>query len=202
MLFSIEELDNRINKKKENKTAVVFDAAISESLTNFASFSEDKEYDIFLSHSSLDETRVAVLAEELREFGFSIYLDWREDPQLDRSNVTKETAETLRKRMKNCKCLLYAQSINSQRSRWMPWETGFMDGLKERVAIVPLVQKIVEGKSDSFSGQEYLSLYPYITKSPSSKTGENVLWVNDKYDIYCTFREWVLGEKKPYNHNK
>ncbi len=163
MLFSLEELSNRLQEKRESGISkVALDESIDSSIANFSAFSAEMEYDIFLSHSSLDKNQVAMLADVISGFGFSVYLDWREDPQLDRANVTRDTAATLRRRMKNCRCLLYAQSINAQRSSWMPWETGFMDGMKDRVAIVPLVQKTIEGKDDNFSGQEYLSLYPYI----------------------------------------
>jgi len=202
MLFSLEELTNRLQVKKgADFSGIALDEAVDSSIANFSAFSADVEYDIFLSHSSLDKNQVAMLADVISEFGFSVYLDWRADPQLDRANVTRDTAATLRRRMKNCRCLLYAQSINALQSRWMPWETGFMDGLKDRVAIVPLVQKTIDGEDDNFSGQEYLSLYPYISKANIKGTNSNILWVNDSVDIYCKFEDWLSG-KNPYKHNK
>lgn len=46
----------------------------------------------------------------------------------------------------------------------MPWELGFFDGTKGRVALLPVVQVDV----NSYHGSEYLGLYPYITTSPTN----------------------------------
>jgi hypothetical protein len=43
----------------------------------------------------------------------------------------------------------------------MPWELGYFDGLRQgRVAILPLVSS----SEASFSGQEYLGLYPVVER--------------------------------------
>lgn len=44
-----------------------------------------REYDIFLSHSSLDKKLVLTLVDLFNEAGYSVYVDWIEDTQLDRS---------------------------------------------------------------------------------------------------------------------
>ena len=67
-------------------------------------------YDIFLSHSSEDAIYIKALRDQLVEVGFTVYVDWIDDPQLDRSNVTKHTAAVLRTRMNSCQSLLYATS--------------------------------------------------------------------------------------------
>lgn len=64
-----------------------------------------REYDIFLSHSSLDKKLVLTLVDLFNEAGYSVYVDWIEDTQLDRSNVNKDTAQTLRSRMNHSKGL-------------------------------------------------------------------------------------------------
>jgi hypothetical protein len=60
-------------------------------------FSSQSTFDIFLSHSFLDREEVLGLYYELTSKGFSVYVDWIVDPQLDRSNVTKESASLIRK---------------------------------------------------------------------------------------------------------
>ena len=48
-----------------------------------------REYDIFLSHSSLDKKLVLTLVNLFNEAGYSVYVDWIEDTQLDRSKDRK-----------------------------------------------------------------------------------------------------------------
>jgi hypothetical protein len=91
----------------------------------------------------------------------SVYVDWIDDPALDRSKVTVETAAVLRERMKACSSLVYARSGNSSSSVWMPWELGYFDGIKpHQVWILPLVAN----DDSEFKGQEYLGLYPPVEK--------------------------------------
>lgn len=118
-------------------------------------------FDIFLSHSSEDADVIAGVKILLESDGLSVYVDWLQDPQLDRSHVSAATAATLRKRMRGCGYLLYASSRSSSASRWMPWELGYFDGQRpDCVGILP----IVAAASDSFDGIEYLGLYPLIER--------------------------------------
>src|SRR5712664_2340415 len=55
-----------------------------------------ESYDIFLSHASEDAILIRGLRDELLECGYSVYVDWIEDPKLDRNHVTIETAAVLR----------------------------------------------------------------------------------------------------------
>ena len=121
-----------------------------------------RKYDIFLSHSYADKDLSLLLKKEIESIEanvYKVYLDWYDDPELDRANVTQETAEHLRKVMRDCKCLFYATSVNSKYSVWMPWECGYVDGLKGKVAICPASKTQTQ---NSYKGQEYLGLYSYI----------------------------------------
>src|SRR5215210_1764942 len=111
----------------------------------------DRNYDIFLSHSYLDVQEVLGLTLEFRNCAYITYVDWIEDYQLDRANVTRETADLLRIRMQHCKCLFFAFSVNSMSSNWMPWEAGYFDGLNGKVAIVPILDTAVTG--DAYEGR-------------------------------------------------
>ena len=120
-----------------------------------------RQFDVFLSHSIRDAELVLGVANILEKMGQKVYIDWVVDKQLSRDSVTKETAETLRNRMKQSFKLLYLATDNASSSKWMPWELGYFDGLKSgKVAILPLV----DSESSSFRGQEYLGLYPALDK--------------------------------------
>ncbi len=115
-------------------------------------------YDIFLSHSVRDANFVLGVKRLLVAQGKSVYVDWIDDRQLDRNQVTAATAETLRQRMGQCDSLFYLHSRHSTQSRWMPWELGYFDGLKGAVAILP-----VTGQAQTeFKGEEFIGLYPYV----------------------------------------
>lgn len=120
-----------------------------------------RQFDVFLSHSIRDAELVLGVANILEKMGQRVYIDWVIDKQLSRDSVTKETAETLRDRMKQSSKLLYLATDNASSSKWMPWELGYFDGLKSgKVAILPLV----DYSFSSFKGQEYLGLYPALDK--------------------------------------
>jgi hypothetical protein len=140
-------------------------------------------YDIFLSHSIKDEVLVLGLRNALRNLGMTVYVDWLDDPTLDRARVTPTTAVTLRQRMRSSRVMVYATSSNAAASRWMPWELGYFDGRREqsKVAICPIITG-----AGSIQGQEYLGIYkrvepledngvvfPYVLK-PSGTEGESV----------------------------
>ena len=152
-----------------------------------------KTYDIFLSHSYLDSKQIYVIKKEIENMGFSVYVDWIEDPELNRTKVNKKTALLLKKRMESCKSLFYATTTNYQQSKWMPWELGYFDGIKSKVAILP----ILDERNSTFTGTEYLELYPYVDKEPSKEFSNNTLWINEKGDKYIHFSAWLNG-KLPY----
>lgn len=155
----------------------------------------EKTYDIFLSHSFRDADLILGVKLKLEDHGHTVYVDWIEDPQLDRSKVNKSTAEKLRNSMQSCKCLCYATTPSSPESTWMPWECGYMDGKKERVAILPLTES-----GQSYTGQEYLGIYPYIDEAIPQGGSEKCLWVNESAN-YCKFESWLNGTNPSYHQN-
>lgn len=165
---------------------------LKESLNNQRLFSNtDKEYDIFLSHSTNDAELVAGLKLQLEDLGHVVYVDWIEDAQLDRTNVNKATAELLQKRMKSCKSLIYAFSENARESRWMPWELGYFDGIKGKVAVLPISKT---SKSD-FKGTEFVGMYYYIQIDTISGTDKLALWVYENSTKYIMYTAWLFGRE-------
>lgn len=151
-----------------------------------------KTYDIFLSHSYLDHELVYTIVDLFNNAGYSVYVDWMVDEQLDRSKVNRQTSEILRKRMDLSKGLAYVSTTNIATSKWCPWELGYIDGKRcGRCAILP----VMNTEQDKFKGQEYLSLYPYIDYVKNSNSNKNEFWVNDPQDSkkYVTLRSWLNG---------
>jgi hypothetical protein len=138
-------------------------------------FREVEKYDIFLSHSRLDAELVHGLTRVLESNGFTVYVYWVED-DTQQGRVTPETATRLRKRMNSCKSLLYGTSNNADNSRWMPWELGYFDGTRGKVAVCPIQY------SSQFEGQEYLGLYPVM---------ERDFWLWKDGRAYKKLREWI-----------
>lgn len=164
------------------------DAILNESVAS-ASSTPDSTFDVFLSHSIKDAEIVLGTVDLLSNHGHSVYVDWIIDRDLDRNNVNKKTAEKLRSRLRQCKSLLYLSSMNSPASKWMPWECGYKDGHNTRVAILPFAQTA----TNSFTGTEYLSLYPYVTEEMNQQSIKK-LYVNENPTSYCLFKDWLNGE--------
>lgn len=155
--LTLQEMRN----KASSRTSIGLESreALNEQF-QFDSMSPNKTYDIFLSHAFLDSDIIYGLKITLEEAGFTVYVDWHEDAHLERGKVTKETAAIIRKRMKSCKSLIYAITQNSGDSKWMVWELGYFDGFRGKVAILGLT----ENSEDSFQGQEFLELYPFVQR--------------------------------------
>lgn len=126
-------------------------------MTKSAAAPMSTPYDVFLSHAYEDAETIAGVKAMIEQEGLAVYVDWIEDPQADRSRVTPRTADMLRQRMSHCQFLLFATSNASPDSKWMPWELGYFDGMRQdHVGILPIVESAGRG----FSGQEYIGLYP------------------------------------------
>lgn len=122
---------------------------------------DSETFDIFLSHSIADAELVLGVRQLLEQQGATVYVDWSYDRQLDRSKVNADTAALLRQRMRQSNSLIYLATAAATTSKWMPWELGFFDGYRYGgVAIMPLLDR----ETDGFAGQEYLGLYPRVTK--------------------------------------
>ncbi|XHR95581.1 toll/interleukin-1 receptor domain-containing protein [Mucilaginibacter sp. UC70_90] len=187
-LLNKQDLKSRANDKFGLNAKSRSVVALLESTKNF---SYTKEYDIFLSHSYLDADEVEILKEDLENTGFSVYVDWIEDAQLNRNNVSPYTATVIRNRMKNCKSLIYAFSENSVLSKWAPWELGYFDGFNGKVAVLPIFDKPQIG--EDYSGVEFIGIYPYITKAITS------FFVQENSQTWVGYSGWLSGAK-PVKH--
>lgn len=183
-IYSEQYLRNILEERNYSETQNIINESKSHST-----------FDIFLSHSYLDMSVVKGLFLELTSLGYKVYVDWIIDPHLDRKNVTIESAELIRKRMKNSKSLLLAISTNASTSKWMPWELGFVDGNTSKCGIIPVSDRL--HPSESYQGFEYLKLYPFIKKR-NSALGIPKLWVIEDYNKYVQLDDFLEKNLKPY----
>ena len=168
------------------RTTTLRKSTALESLTEAAS--TDAAFDVFLSHSSNEPENILLgIKGYLEDAGLSVYVDRYTDPQLSPEEVTPETAETLRNRLRASRSLLYVYSRHSKLSRWMPWELGFMDGANGRIGIAPVVQTA----RNTFDGEQYLALYPYIDRAMIEGQNKWTLWINRDLREYTEYGSWV-----------
>jgi hypothetical protein len=133
-------------------------------------------FDIFLSHASSDARLILGVKGLLENQGFTVYVDWIDDAQMDRSKVSRETASILRRRMRQSGSLVFVATEAASSSKWMPWELGYFDGFRPNmVAVLPLV----DNSTETFRGQEYLALYPVINKDKYIDNGRQDVFVED-----------------------
>lgn len=158
-------------------------------------FSTQQKFDIFLSHSFQDAEVIHGLKLFIEStFNLSVYVDWIDDPLLDRSKVTRNTADRLRLQMNNSRTLLVAYSEALPTSRWVPWEIGYFDSNNGKIATIPITKDI--SYSEEFQGQEYLGLYSYGVRG-KNKRGDEAIWIQNSPDEYVPLTEWVNGTE-PY----
>ncbi len=158
-------------------------------------FDAANTYDLFISHSFKDKDFVIGLYHLFTVAGYNVYIDWINDPALDRSSVTAETAATIRKRIAHSKGLSYISTGNSSTSKWCPWELGVADGMHNRVCILPIMNS-----ATYFKGQEYLGLYPYLEYEKVFEQEKYDFWVHNQQDPkeYIILSAWLKG----YNPNR
>jgi hypothetical protein len=160
-------------------------SASAEMIKEARAFTSSKIYDVFLSHRTGDAEIVWGLKAAIEAEGLSCFVYWVENPAALTQPVTRETADGLRTKMRSCRSLVYADTYAATESKWMPWELGYVDGFRQRVAIFP----VAKGSSTtaSYVGQEYLGLYPWIRESSTSGR----LAVVDRANFLNFLKEWV-----------
>jgi hypothetical protein len=187
-----------ISKAKLNRIVPSSTKSLSHALDRLGnirtkSFLSAKRFDIFLSHAFEDARDILTLYDALTMVGYEVFVDWIADPDTDRAEVTKDTAQGLRAVMQRCDSLLFAVSCHSGESKWMPWELGYSDGLHGKVAILPITDD--ETVLETYTAdQEYLRLYPYVTMNPNYQ-GKAQLWVSDAIDTFASLNDWLEGQK-------
>ena len=149
-----------------------------------------EQYDIFLSHAYDDKDLILQVALTLEDLGHSVYLDWRDDPTLDRKNVTSATATKLRARMKASN----VSSIRLTENSAVPNGCHGSLVLEMGTTRVPQFCLIKETTPTDFRGQEYLRIYPYAAQQRDTNDRER-LWIHRSASCYIVFEEWLKGNE-------
>lgn len=185
--FTEDQVRQRARRRTGRPSIETASAVLTESVRSAPS---SAMFDVFLSHSTRDAEIVLGVKLMLEDQNRTVYVDWIDDPQLDRRNVTPRTAEVLRERMRACRSLVYVHTENSGSSKWMPWELGFSDAHHGAVAILPVTRT----SQQDFAGQEYLGLYPWMDEGMTTLTARG-LRVHRSPTDYREWRTWVQAPR-------
>ncbi|MDR2036348.1 MAG: toll/interleukin-1 receptor domain-containing protein [Bacteroidales bacterium] len=141
--------------KRYRNTTRFFSA--TESLKQIRNESKSNKTTIFLSHKH-DELEVLDGAISfLKKEGIDVYVDWLDEGMP--KTTSGETARRIKQKIKENDKFILLASEGAINSKWCNWELGLGDAAKyiEKIALFP-----VEKDNASFSGAEYLQIYPYI----------------------------------------
>lgn len=158
--FGIKEVrlrKNRKGKKKAGDTTMPMPIETPDELIHFiynSQLEQVKEYDLFLSHSSVDSSLLLELKSKLNHSNINVYIDWVSDRNaLKRELTNVNTANTIVERLKSSKALLYIHTEASENSKWTPWEIGYFHALKGKICIY---------NPNNIEKSAYLDLYPTV----------------------------------------
>lgn len=185
-LFTESKVRTRARRETSTKSA---STVLAEFARKQAAISKTH---IFLSHAFDDRELLVGAVLMIEDLGYSVYIDWRDDPTLDRKLVTPATAAKLKERMDASQCLFYAVTPSATESTWMKWELGYKDGENGRTAILPIVGSSTEAYNTS---EQFLGLYPYVSDGTLSGTTNQRLWIHRSRTRYIEFEAWLAGSE-------
>ena len=157
----IEHLVSKEQLASERKDEVRFSRIINESLQTRSRSPRFNETTVFLSHKHSD-------GEVLRNCGVSVYVDWMDSDMP--KHTSGVTATKIKEKISSCQKFILLATESAIASKWCNWELGYGDAHKYRdnIAIMP----ITETSGDTFSGSEYLQIYPVIKTKYQFTSGE------------------------------
>ena len=140
---------------KREATAYSLRHVLNECRCLYASATDLQRVTVFLSHKH-DESEE--LIEQVKGFfaglGAKTYIDWQDKdmPQVTNS----ETAEKLKRRIRDSNKFVILATPQSINSNWIPWEIGLADQMKglSNIAILPIVND-----ANTWDRREYYRLY-------------------------------------------
>jgi len=146
------------------------------------------QFDFYVSPSNVETELIIGTALSLEDCGYSVCLDgYREHDSTDR-RITQERGKELRSVMERCLGMIILTTSAKSDSIWLPWECGFFEGKKSRIAVLP----ITPANSDIYRGEGYLGLYPFITRY-QTQNQKTQLVVKFGTKVYCTLSNWLAG---------
>lgn len=135
---------------------------VCESLTRF----NKRRITVFISHKHDDLGDLKDILGFLEDkYDVKCYIDSRDPVMPERTSG--ETAQIIKKRIKQCDKFILLASNGAIASKWCNWELGFGDADKydsNSVALFPFKRS-----NESYIGNEYLEIYPHIVKCDGSE---------------------------------
>lgn len=145
----------------------------------------------FLSHSSKDADLLPGVISLLERHGATVYVD-KKDEALPKV-TSRETATILRERIRHCRKFVLLTTPNSKDSRWMPWELGLSDGIKNsaHTALLPSPDKAHDRQ---WAEQEYLGVYDRIVYGAHQSYRSPVFMVwNQESNTATELSSWLAS---------
>ena len=154
-------------------------SSLNESLQKFRNESKSFKTKIFLSHKH-DESEVLNGAISfLKKEGVDVYVDWLDEGMP--KTTSGITAARIKEKIKENNKFIFLASEGAINSKWCNWELGYGDAEKyiDNIALLP-----VEKDNSSFSGAEYLQIYPYIEYRDGSTKYSSGLPISKGYYVF------------------
>jgi len=138
-------------------TTRTFSKSINESLSEYSNESKYGKVTIFLSHKHDERESLDGAISFLKNFGVEVYVDWLDEGMP--KTTSGKTAKRIKEKIKENQKFIFLATEGAINSKWCNWELGFGDSHKymDNIALFP-----VRNDYDSFSGSEYLNIYPRI----------------------------------------
>jgi hypothetical protein len=117
------------------------------------------EVSVFLSHKHDEKQIIKDVLILLSGLGVNVYIDWLDEVMP--KTTSGATATRIKEKIKQCDKFILLATEAAIDSKWCNWELGFGDANKyfRNIAIMP----ITDNAEGTYSGSEYLQIYPIIT---------------------------------------
>jgi hypothetical protein len=147
--------ESQLKGYRSSKTT--FQTNLNESLKGYRNESKYLKRTVFLSHKHDEMENLDGAIAFLKKEGFDVYVDWLDEGMP--KNTSGITASRIKEKIKENDKFIFLASEGAINSKWCNWELGLGDAEKyiENIALLPVIKDY-----SSFSGSEYLQIYPYI----------------------------------------
>jgi len=151
---------------------------------------------VFLSHKHDELLNLENAISFLMKEGVNVYIDWLDEVMP--KSTSGITANRIKSKIKESEKFIFLASEAAINSKWCNWELGFGDAHKyiNNIALLP-----IQKDYSSFSGAEYLQIYPYIVyENGKSKYSDGDYIQAGYYVLYpskngeetiISLREWL-----------
>ncbi|RZJ36610.1 MAG: TIR domain-containing protein [Flavobacterium sp.] len=147
--------ESQLKGYRSSKTT--FQTNLNESLKGYRNESKYLKRTVFLSHKHDEMENLDGAIAFLKKEGIDVYVDWLDEGMP--KNTSGITASRIKEKIKESDRFIFLASEGAINSKWCNWELGLGDAEKyiHNIALLPVIKDY-----NSFSGSEYLKIYPYI----------------------------------------